>query len=208
MITETIRFGLDVVSPPCYTRKMDLHRLGIETLLAQGNERSAALAQEIERGLERGASAPPNVIPRINPLNVQGSLNKAREIYFAQQRARHEKEDSQREANWSLWRTARSEMLRNLRLAELGEYATWMRGYLRRGGQPTHFYDYPEPGMWVATDDIVVRPLYGALSFDGIIVPRRVDVQVEGLGHNAVYLMRGLSPLMSHIIPVYRDTEV
>jgi hypothetical protein len=97
----------------------------------------------------------------------------------------------------------RARLLAETNAASPEDYGEWMAAFLALGGQPTHWYDYEQPGDFrVAYVDLEVEPLHGASSLH--IVARR-GVTVRGvLGHSTVYLMDyPLRPCLW--VPVYSD---
>lgn len=100
-------------------------------------------------------------------------------------------------------------MIHHLRGAEVSEYNAWLKGYMDRGGKPSHFYDYPTPTgkLYVALRDFTIKPLHGAMSIS-VIVPARVTVTGDP-GHSSVYLMDGFTTLNAHpLVPCYSDTKL
>lgn len=92
--------------------------------------------------------------------------------------------------------------------ASSSDYKKWLKGYLEKGGKPTHVYNYPLPHDWfIATDNFTILPLYGAQSIN-IIVPEGIfaDIGVKGLGHNNLYFIKDFSTSGSWI-PIYDDIE-
>jgi hypothetical protein len=98
--------------------------------------------------------------------------------------------------------------------ATLGQYVTWLNGYIERGGHPTHYYDYPFTGFTYALSDVMVDSdaEFGAKS-RSIIVPRgrkisrtNPDAYFNGWGHTDLFLM---DDYQTHGIwvPVYSDPE-
>jgi hypothetical protein len=139
----------------------------------------------------------------------EGSLAAMRQRALAQQateRDRHQRrfEMEHKQAQRSLER-----MLDYLRPAEVGEYESWLKGYMDRGGKPSHFYDYPTPTdrLYVASRDFTIKPLYGSMSIR-VIVPKHITV-TGNPGHSSVYLMEGFTMLNAHPwVPCYSDTHL
>ena len=92
-----------------------------------------------------------------------------------------------------------------LRPATRDDYKRWLIGYLRSGGEPTHYYDYkfPEREFYVAVMDFRIQPLYGAFSFS-IIVPKGIRFLGGELGHINLFLMDGFRNIGGWV-PVYED---
>ena len=100
--------------------------------------------------------------------------------------------------------------------ASIEDYLLWLQGYIKRGGKPTHFYDYPFSQMDFR---YASRPLvidsdyeYGSSSRE-IIVARNVQTDrtnpagpFGGWAHTQVYFMHGYRTNKS-IVPVYSDPE-
>ena len=90
-----------------------------------------------------------------------------------------------------------------LRIASVKDYSEWLNGYLKNGGKITHHYDYNLSRMCVAMGDFHLPPLHGACSFD-IIVPTRIHITYDDLGHNNLYFMKDFSNVGS-FVPCYND---
>lgn len=99
----------------------------------------------------------------------------------------------------------RRECLPHLRTAAPSDYSEWLTGFMLKGGEPAHFYDYTLPiSFYLAMDDVALVPLYGAYSAS-IIVPKGVNVSApEGYGHHTLYLMDGFEYLNGNV-PIYSD---
>lgn len=85
-----------------------------------------------------------------------------------------------------------------LESASVEHYNDWLEGYLRIGGNITHYYDYdmPEDRLYVASKDFSVIPLCGSRSVE-IIVPAGIkfDLDEKAKSHNEIYLMDGFEYL-------------
>lgn len=94
-----------------------------------------------------------------------------------------------------------------LRRATALDYSRWLRGYLERGGQITHAYDYPTPtDFYVAEHAFALPALYGSLAAT-IIVPIGVTVDVLDRGHSSLYWMDGFDfDALFGKVPAYSDT--
>lgn len=101
--------------------------------------------------------------------------------------------------------------------ATLEQYLKWLRGYIRSGGKPTHFYDYPfkngrfryaRSGTLTIDSDYE----YGARSRNIIVASgvkaerTRPGAVFDGWGHTKLYFMRG-HRANDTIVPVYSDPE-
>lgn len=96
------------------------------------------------------------------------------------------------------------------------QYAAWLRGYIKRGGKPTHFYDYPfsRAGFRFASSLLTVDSDYefGARSrmivvASGVRTERtRPTGPFGGWGHTKVFFMHGYRT-NSNVVPVYSDPE-
>lgn len=100
----------------------------------------------------------------------------------------------------------RDELLPSLRHASSKDYKKWLSGFVEKGGNPTHYYNYRMPSeFYVASKDFAMFPLYGAGTLY-IIVPIGVSVDIsEGLGHCTLFYMDEYE-YKGHWIPVYEDT--
>jgi hypothetical protein len=84
------------------------------------------------------------------------------------------------------------------------EYSKWITGFIRQGGKPEHFYDYPIPrDFYIAWHNLTLPPLYGAMSIN-IIVPENVTVSYGDIGHSGLFFMDGFRHVGS--VPVFSDT--
>ena len=104
------------------------------------------------------------------------------------------------------------------RTATVAEYAAWLRGYITRGGTPTHFYEYPfaVAGMRYASSDVVIdsEREFGARSRSVILAPgvqatrSNPDRPFSGWGHSTVYEMDGFQRAGGSVVPAYSDPEI
>jgi hypothetical protein len=100
--------------------------------------------------------------------------------------------------------------------ATIEDYVLWLQGYVKRGGKPTHFYDYPFSQMdfRYASSRLVVDSDYEyGSSLRHIIVARNVTTErtnpagpFNGWAHTKCYFMHGYRTNDS-IVPVYSDPE-
>lgn len=100
--------------------------------------------------------------------------------------------------------------------ATLDQYAAWLRGYIKRGGKPTHFHDHPFKGFrYAGSATLVIDSGYefGARSRE-IVVARGVETQrtnpaglFDGWGHSSLYFMHGYRTNKPGFVPVYSDPE-
>lgn len=100
--------------------------------------------------------------------------------------------------------------------ATIDQYAAWLRGYIKHGGKPTHFYDYPfKDFRYAASGPLVVESdyEYGANSRE-IIVARGVETRrthpaghFDGWAHTSLYFMHGYRTNKPGFVPVYSDPE-
>jgi hypothetical protein len=102
--------------------------------------------------------------------------------------------------------------------ATLGQYLAWLNGYIKRGGKPTHFYDYPIGRLrfrYAAGGPLIVDSdrEFGA---DGrsVIVARGVTAErtnpagpFGGWAHTRLYFMDGYRSNDPGIVPVYSNPE-
>lgn len=95
------------------------------------------------------------------------------------------------------------------RPAKVEDYKKWLAGFMKKGSESTHFYNYPMKGSlddWlVATADFELVPLYGANSLH-IIVLNGVKFKGGDLGHTELYFMDRFEKQASWV-PVYTDIE-
>lgn len=149
----------------------------------------------------------------------------AREVAFAAQAARLDAEDADRARRTASALENRERLLSLMRPAQKWEYEAWLTGYLKQGGNVTHFYDYawPTKGFYVPLSDFVITPLYGATSVN-VVVPKGVRFLGGQTGHCDVYITnsfdeggdafayQGFHDPRPHscpsFVPVFTDTEV
>jgi len=100
----------------------------------------------------------------------------------------------------------KKKMLRHLRRASPRDYLGWLEGFLARGGEPTHYYDYPMPSeVYVATSALDLYPLYGSAAIQ-IIAPHGIEVRGElGFGHTNIFEMEGYTA-RGGWVPVWVNT--
>jgi hypothetical protein len=104
----------------------------------------------------------------------------------------------------SLMAKARENLFPCLREATVSEYQSWLAGFIKNGGRPTHCYQYPMPSSFkVAKRDFETISLFGSQSVE-IIVPVGVNFFDDGLGHCNLYLMNGFK-VIGGWVPVYSD---
>ena len=100
--------------------------------------------------------------------------------------------------------------------AAVDQYAAWLQGYVKRGGRPTHFYDYPfsQADFRYAASTVTVDSDYEyGSSSRHIIVANGVRTErtkpagpFGGWAHTKCYFMHGYRTSGS-IVPVYSDPE-
>lgn len=100
--------------------------------------------------------------------------------------------------------------------ASVEDYVLWLQGYVRRGGKPTHFYDYPfgQVGFRYADSRLTVDSDYEyGSSLRRIIVAKNVTTErtnpagpFGGWAHTKCYFMHGFRTNDSSV-PVYSDPE-
>jgi len=92
------------------------------------------------------------------------------------------------------------------------EYATWLVDYIENDGKITHVYHYNMNGqVWYkANSRIVIKPLYGALSFN-LLFPKELGRAFEipdGLGHNDIYYYEdGIAKCLGDFVPLFDDID-
>ena len=101
--------------------------------------------------------------------------------------------------------------------ATVQQYAAWLRGYVRRGGKPTHFYDYPisREGFRYAASTVTVDSDYEyGSSLRHIIVAAGVRTErtnpagpFDGWAHTHMFFMHGYRTNRPTAVPVYSDPE-
>lgn len=186
-----------------------------EKEVAEINEKIDKKLAEIEslyKEMEAGEQKAKNLKAKLGRMRVtergtramiEKEIKRSRENTF---RARAEREmEKSREMKLKV-----QELLRGKsRSARVEDYKKWLAGFIKKGGEPTHFYDYPMKGSlddWlVATADFELVPLYGANSLH-IIVLNGVKFKGGDLGHTELYFMDGFEKRAS-CIPVYADIE-
>lgn len=100
--------------------------------------------------------------------------------------------------------------------ATLTQYLLWLDGFIKKGGRPSHYYDYPfaNARLTYALGDVMVDSgaEYGAFSRH-IIVPCGLDARCtnpsasfNGWGHTDLFFMDGYRT-NSLEVPVYSDPE-
>jgi hypothetical protein len=168
----------------------DLTQVAIDTLTASGTDRGLALAAEIERGRNR----------RQDPKRYERPTMAQMEAEMAAHRQRQE------------------QMLTQLRPAQPAEWAQWVDTYLKSTRNPKiHRYNHTMTygQVYVATCDLEVLPLYGALALQ-IILPRGIRDWGGDTGHTGLYgysddgvTYRGFHDCRwPDFVPVYTDTEL
>lgn len=96
--------------------------------------------------------------------------------------------------------------------ASAKDYAKWLKGYLEKGGNISHYYMYglPTKDFLKATSDFIITPLYGASSLN-VIVPENIEVIVDPdlIGHNSIYFMKEFrtAPEGASFVPCHSDIE-
>lgn len=100
--------------------------------------------------------------------------------------------------------------------ATVDQYAAWLRGYVKRGGKPTHFYDYPfsRARFRYASSPLTVDSdyEYGArgrsiVIASGVLTERTNPAGAfGGWAHSHLYFMHGYR-LNDRFVPVYSDPE-
>lgn len=139
---------------------------------------------------------------------TQETLDSLRNAAYAQQRAERDAREYRTQSMFARDRAVRAGLSTVTRPGTAEDYSRWMTGYVRRGGLPTHYYDYPTPtrNLLVATGELELQPLHGATSVS-VIVPAGIRL-LSGFnsGHNEVFLMDGFRH--NGTVPVYTDTEI
>ena len=93
-----------------------------------------------------------------------------------------------------------------LKSARLENYKSWLAEFLKRGGKPTHAYNYEMPldNWFVAIEDLEVIPLYGSKSVN-IIISKNIKFKGGDLGHSNLYFMEN-GKNIGGFIPIYTDS--
>lgn len=106
------------------------------------------------------------------------------------ERTERSEEKAARERRYARLDKQKAAIMQFLRPADVNDYVMWLEGYLRNGGSFTHYYDYDfrVGRMYVATADVTIPALYGAMSVD-VIVPKKFTVVASG--HCGLYFMEG-----------------
>ncbi len=107
-----------------------------------------------------------------------------------------------------LQRAQAAPTLDKLQGAPKSMYEGWLRNYIKEGGQPTHYYDYPfsRADFKVTHHDLEIFPLFGADHLSIIMLPGK-KLTVHDLGHNNVFYWDedGVPQVLGGWIPVYAD---
>ena len=100
--------------------------------------------------------------------------------------------------------------------ATLSQYFAWLQGYIKRGGKPTHFYDYPfgQAGFRYAGSKLTIDSDYEyGSSLRHIVVAKNVRTErtnpagsFGGWAHTSCFFMHGYRTNKS-TVPVYSDPE-
>lgn len=120
--------------------------------------------------------------------------------------AQRMRERSERDDEWARVMKLRDQVILSsaMRPASCADYVKWLVAYMDTGGNPTHWYDHDLPTYhwWVADNDFVLPPLYGASSMSIVVGP--TVLTHEAPGHTDLFLRH---PPIVHtgIVPVYRD---
>lgn len=75
--------------------------------------------------------------------------------------------------------------------ANKSDWLCWIRGYIKNGGEITHFYDYGfyrHDWYLIREDFIFDIDAYGANSFNVIVMPG-INVTIKKMGHCQIYFM-------------------
>ncbi len=138
-----------------------------------------------------------------------GAREKQAEARIESERAdcEHERQRQEYERQHHETEKLKGGMRTRMRRASVEDYRRWLIGYLENDGKITHVYDY-QFGSWewyIASDGLVVYPLYGVQSVN-IIVPEGVEIEVKGTSHNAIYYMDGFKK-NDCIVPDFSDIK-
>lgn len=97
------------------------------------------------------------------------------------------------------------------------QYAAWLKGYVKRGGKPTHFHDHPfsREGFRYAASTVTVDSDYEyGSSLRHIIVANGVRTErtnpagpFGGWAHTHMFFMHGYRTNRPTAVPVYSDPE-
>jgi len=121
-------------------------------------------------------------------------------------------EQKEKDRQWNLRKEKniipeKNPQLYGFKPANKKDYANWLIGYLKNGGQVSHVYDYEFPGFFIAKKDFKLGSLYGANSIQ-VIIPEGIKTS-NASGHNTYYFMDdfktsgyGWVPIYSDIIPI------
>jgi hypothetical protein len=97
-----------------------------------------------------------------------------------------------------------------LRRATVDDYREWLRGYLQRGGRPTHHLNCSMKkdlkNWYVATEDLQLLPTSTELPIN-IIVPADKKFLGGELSGMNIYFMKGFKNLGGYV-PIYRDLKL
>lgn len=140
-------------------------------------------------------------------MDIQDILDKFREDYEKNEQEEQRRRDAWLKEHAALRQQVEVELLPLLRKATVKEYKKWLKGYIKRGGRPTHVYDYPfsnrEDEFYVARADLPRSfALYGASAIH-IIVPEGIKVESGDWGHCGFFYMDG--SVGPNIVPLFND---
>lgn len=148
-------------------------------------------------------------------------FNAMRAAKYAELEMRRASQESNHDGERAARLRQREDLLTYMRRAQKWEYDAWLTGFMKRGGLPTHFYDYAMPvaNWFVPLIDCPVTPLYGSMSIN-IVFPKGIRFQGGDTGHNNVFITTDQDEFVfqgfhdsrphsrPHVVPVYTDTEV
>ena len=121
------------------------------------------------------------------------------------QRANRVSGDAAYDAEYNAHRAARATVVRQLRRASRDDYQRFLAA---RTDRCTHFYDYDfsraSDSFFIATDDVELPPLFGALSISVIALPGVLVTDPEW-SHNSIFEMD--NPNTGSWVPSYNDAN-
>lgn len=155
-------------------------------------------------------------------MDIGARLRGLRDADLRRQRARLEEMERGRTAEQLRDDRWREEMMARMLPCGARAYSFWLAGWMRQGRDPQHFYAYNTPKLWMAQPGLVVRPLHGALAFNGVIIPNGVEVELTEPGHTTLFVVNldgryqgkptffawGFHNRMETVIPCWLDTHV
>jgi len=189
----------------------------------------AAMEREVygETFRHEGSIASMFLPPELNPLVTPEVPPGLVETIIETRRERHTRPGSDRDESFWLHIDEARRLTGQIRTAQpsdttepatLEQYLAWLNGYIKRGGKPTHFYDYPIGRLRfryaVGAPLIVDSDREFGAGGRSVIVARGVTAErtnpaglFGGWAHTRLYFMDGYRSNDPGIVPVYSNPE-